>query len=122
MWWLLPLKYFNFKGPKGDYGRVSRQSRAMEILNNVKKLNIDSWRIINDADPFYKGLLDFAVGKDSIPPVLLQELKNSNIIIPLRKYLDPILPKKNSVPDPNFNPFHPQPKFIQKYNTSGKSY
>jgi len=106
------LKYFNFKDPKNDFGKTSKQERAMSILGLVKRISQESWKIISDSESFYKGLLEFAAGRDNIPDVLLREMKNSSLILPLRKYLDPVLPKRNSKPSANFNPFHPKPQYI----------
>jgi len=87
-----------------------RYDRAVKILNLVKINKFESWRIITEAETFYKNLLDFAI-KEAAVDGLQKEQKGKYLILPLKKYIYPKLPKKgqNTL---NFNPFPANPVFI----------
>ena len=65
-------------------------------MSIIKKSDHETWKKINDCEGFYKGLLDFANSKNSIPDVLLKEQKDRKLILPIRKFLAPKLPKKST--------------------------
>ena len=103
------MKFFSYKST-----RNSKEEKANKILNYVKKNNVESFKVIQEAVKFYEGLLEFATGKTT-PEVLIKDSRKA-LILPLRKYLDPVLPK-GPKPDPTYHPYDTNPIFIVKYTS-----
>ena len=112
IWWLLPLKYFNYH--KSENRENKKNKRAGAILTYVKKLDFEAWKKIDTADKFYLQLLQFGMSKlsVSVPDNLLKGMPENNVIVPCKRFLSPKMPEHKEVVSSNYNPFHPNPDYI----------
>ncbi|KAL4477625.1 hypothetical protein ABPG74_002775 [Tetrahymena malaccensis] len=124
VWWLLPLRYM--------YQMISNQStvqkddfteaRAGLILKKICEINKKSYDQIQSVSNFYYNLLNFAIkvpdGSSStmkIENYLVKSLANLKLILPKKEYIFPQMPSSKVV-DPNHNPYHPDPVYMEKFD------
>ena len=118
VWWLLPLKYFSYQRASENL-KAKKSERALLIMSYVKKLNFESWKIINDAEVFYRALLEFGFNKDSnsVPDTLLRDLKSNCVIVPCKRFLSAKMPDRKENVGSDYNPYHKNPHFIVKLDS-----
>lgn len=99
IWWLLPLKFFEFPNQGNSKTLKSKSYLAEKILEMVKIKSQNSYEIIISVEDFFQNFVGFFLGKDVLKnkfqvPKSLLNITSSNLILPSKKFLFPNLPSK----------------------------